>query len=618
MSNLRWVAIKTVKIIIGIVIGLVLGFVNIVCFEIFLPHPNPFRQPDANFWLIGPIIGGWVLVLVWLMLRKWPSKKIKSDGIEKLPASIGELISSIINSMGYRRSVRGEVQQELVDHFGDMMKDCQTDDAREKRAEEIISEFGDVKMLGRLIRRGKKRCRPLWRTMIVRCFQLIGVLILLLIIHMVLFITGKPDISIDYVARFNEMVRPVVDEELNAAPFYERAAELAVKKAKEMPDFSEKKLKELTADERGMVVEWVDSNKEALEQVRLGNEKPYYWKKYYSKTGEIINILLPGLGKSKNLGRALIWRALMRAEDGKQKEAFEDIKSCYKFGRHIKGGGTLIEQLVGIAIEAMAADTLRRVLEERTMDSIALADMQKGYKEMTAGEQFTVELKYEKLFIYDEIQRCYVGKRLGGLRAGKFCLEGTKRMMNLTSRNKELGVLVRMSLIPYPQPNREECREMVDRFYAYWEKIAQKSPAQIRAEGIDTKQQTYEMIKGNLLLEILTPALMKVCEISYRNRADVEATALVLAVLRYEKDKGGYPKSLAAVVDAGFLEDVPIDPFSGETLVYRKTEDGFILYSVGTNFTDDGGQYETDRKGNPRIWGYEGDAVFWPVLGGKH
>lgn len=614
MSDLKCVAIKTVKIIIGIVIGLFFSLCTIVCLEIFLPKPNPFERDNFNLWLVGSIIAGWLGVSLWLAIRKRTPKEIKSDGIENLPACIGELISSIIISMGYRRSVRAEVQQELVDHFCDMMKDCQTDEAREKRAQEIISEFGDVKVLGRLIRRGKKRCRPVWRTMIVRCFQLIGVLVILLIIHMVLFITGKPDISIDYVTRFNEMVRPVADEELNAAPFYEKAVELAAEEPEEMPDFREKKLKELTADEREMVVEWVSSNKEALEQVRLGNEKPYHWKKYHSETGEVISILMPGLGKSRDLGRALVWRALLAAEDGRQKGAFEDIKSCYTFGRHIKGGGTLIEQLVGMSMEAMAADTLRRVLEEQVMDSATLADMQRSYKEMTAGEDFTTNVKYEKLVIYDEIQRCYVGKRLGGTRGGTICLAGLRRIVALsTGMDGEREALVKFSLIPYTQPSRKKTREAVDRLHVFWEEIAQKSPAQIRAKGIDPGQETDEMVKGNVLLEIFTPAVVKVCQLSYGNRADVEATGVVLAVLRYEKDKGGYPESLAELVDTGFLEDVPIDPFSDEPLVYRKTEDGFILYSVGANFTDDGGQYRTNKRGNSKLWGDEGDAVFWPV-----
>ena len=39
-----------------------------------------------------------------------------------------------------------------------------------------------------------------------------------------------------------------------------------------------------------------------------------------------------------------------------------------------------------------------------------------------------------------------------------------------------------------------------------------------------------------------------------------------------------------------YLPDVPEDPFSGRPLVYRTETTGYVLYSVGQNGIDDGGQ----------------------------
>jgi hypothetical protein len=65
------------------------------------------------------------------------------------------------------------------------------------------------------------------------------------------------------------------------------------------------------------------------------------------------------------------------------------------------------------------------------------------------------------------------------------------------------------------------------------------------------------------------------------------------------------------------LSEVPIDPFSDQPLVYKKTDNGFTLYSVGYNFKDDGGvpgQYEgTNKNPQARRWTQYGDVVFWPV-----
>jgi hypothetical protein len=57
-----------------------------------------------------------------------------------------------------------------------------------------------------------------------------------------------------------------------------------------------------------------------------------------------------------------------------------------------------------------------------------------------------------------------------------------------------------------------------------------------------------------------------------------------------------------------------MDPFSDKPLIYRRTGDNFILYSLGPNFEDDGGKPATDSKGRPKKWLDNGDTVFWPLL----
>jgi hypothetical protein len=87
----------------------------------------------------------------------------------------------------------------------------------------------------------------------------------------------------------------------------------------------------------------------------------------------------------------------------------------------------------------------------------------------------------------------------------------------------------------------------------------------------------------------------------------------VLALLRYEKEKGKYPVNLNELVEKGYLESIPIDPFSGKPFVYKNTGDDFILYSVGEDFKDDGGEVYRDDRGRLRMWAATGDWVLWPV-----
>jgi len=162
-------------------------------------------------------------------------------------------------------------------------------------------------------------------------------------------------------------------------------------------------------------------------------------------------------------------------------------------------------------------------------------------------------------------------------------------------------------------PNKQQTREAADRFYSYCETMAQKTPAQIRTQGIDVHKETMKIVGDNVLLSILTPALERAAVMGHRHRTNVEATITILALLRYKADKGSYPENLRQLITGGYLKELPMDAFSGRPLVYKKTDDNFILYSVGLNYTDDGGEVAKDEDGGIRRWADEGDVVFWPV-----
>lgn len=76
--------------------------------------------------------------------------------------------------------------------------------------------------------------------------------------------------------------------------------------------------------------------------------------------------------------------------------------------------------------------------------------------------------------------------------------------------------------------------------------------------------------------------------------------------MQFKGEKDALPESLEQLVEAGYLSDLPMDPYSGKALVYRVIDDGFTLYSVGSDFTDNAG--EMDACNEPGA-----DRVFWPA-----
>ena len=82
---------------------------------------------------------------------------------------------------------------------------------------------------------------------------------------------------------------------------------------------------------------------------------------------------------------------------------------------------------------------------------------------------------------------------------------------------------------------------------------------------------------------------------------------------RYAAGRGTFPETLDQLVEAGYLNEVPDDPFGQGPLSYRKMSEGFLLYSWGDNLRDDGGRMGIGSDGEPRMRSDNGDWVFWPV-----
>jgi hypothetical protein len=85
-----------------------------------------------------------------------------------------------------------------------------------------------------------------------------------------------------------------------------------------------------------------------------------------------------------------------------------------------------------------------------------------------------------------------------------------------------------------------------------------------------------------------------------RDQAQLRLLMTHLAIRRYRLSHGKNPESLTELVPDD-LSAVPLDPFSGRRLIYRLNPGGdeaYLLYSVGPDRVDDGGQ-PIPKKSDP-------------------
>jgi hypothetical protein len=94
-----------------------------------------------------------------------------------------------------------------------------------------------------------------------------------------------------------------------------------------------------------------------------------------------------------------------------------------------------------------------------------------------------------------------------------------------------------------------------------------------------------------------------------RTQAELRCAIVAVAAERYRRAHGSWPGSPTALVPA-YLRAVPIDPFDGQPVRFRRLADGVVIYCLGPDGQDNKGKL--DRK-NPGVSGTDVGLQLWDV-----
>ena len=357
-----------------------------------------------------------------------------------------------------------------------------------------------------------------------------------------------------YVAELNNIGIAGRPESDNAAPYYLKAIELYVKEPDGLNVKSKRWPNELPAQEKSLLTKWIQDNSRSLEQLQLGSRKQYCW---FIQTGRTLKIN-SHLKEIRELAFILEARAKLQAEKGNINSVINDIVTLYKFGTHIsEGPKQLIEKLMGIAIKGISIKTAFNVIDKKMVNSALMKNLADRFKQLTADYDEPYDIRGEKIFMQQQVEN---------------------------------------------EPSNRFYTKYLNSTLEYLDMIAVMPPLKLHNEKAALTSKT------NPWVETLVPAIARAIQNEYCSRAEIKSLITTLAILRYNSDKNGYPATLSELISAGYLKELPIDPFGDKPLVYKRTQEGFILYSYGADFDDDGGQHS---KWDIGVKG--GDQVFWPV-----
>lgn len=422
-----------------------------------------------------------------------------------------------------------------------------------------------------------------------------------LIIHFIPNTKGKVNVEVNYVAKYNESSKPVdYDPNDNAAPYYQKAFDLITV----IPDIKGFPLKKWPGDMNDAELEkaedLIKSNSQIIEFVTEASRKPYYWVEHKAKNNNLFEILLPDLKEVRFCMQLLTLKAKLLAYQGQTESALKLVNVLYRMGTHFGQRKTLIEQLVGIGCCGLAVDTGFQILDKTEISPQLLENFQRQIEESSHIRDPVIDFTSERMMVYDQVQRLFTddGQGNGHLYGTAFFESPVFYVQRLFK--PELSRQLKIT--------RKETVELADKMYDYFDSARHKLPAELHKEHEDPGKIATEMVKGNYFLETLTPAYVRVLKTSYGSQVKTNGLLTTVALLRYKADKGEYPQSLDGLVAAGFLNALPVDPFSGSPLAYRLVDGDFILYSFAEDCDDNSGSHDPN-------WAIDGDGdyVLWPV-----
>ena len=534
---------------------------------------------------------------------------MEEKNINQLPNCAIEFIKHVVKKVRYRKKVRADVQEELITHFEDELQECKTEQERLEKAKELIKEFGDIKLLATLIRRAKKRCRPLWLKVFIRTAQVFGIILLYIFICTVPLMIGRPTIKIDYVKWLNEKQQAGREESENARVYYEKAAELLVPMPKWLSDGSYTWPTDFNDTEMKKYESWLEQNKEPLEMLRNTVNKYDFWN-YYQRTsnvGDLTVDLMPDITEHlpdyRHLAFAMRENIRYEAYQGNIERAMDDCFVVTKMAYGIEGNGFLIEELVGIATEAIGIGESFRILDRVDVQPDILKKTKDELEEIYSNKKPVIIFDYEKVFWDDILQRHFTDDGNGD---GRPIRSGIVYTFNTP--------LSSLRLLLFDYPSRKEVETAINQFFENSDKLMSKTPKDLYEEGLDANDWAEDSY-GSLFLKVEEPAFFLVSQLNWNLITQRHALLTVLALFLYKDKNGQFPSDLNELVKSGYLKELPLDPFSNKPLIYKTEGNNFKLYSYGLNLKDDGGQPGKDSNGRVLKDNYNnGDWILWPVM----
>jgi hypothetical protein len=307
-----------------------------------------------------------------------------------------------------------------------------------------------------------------------------------------------------------------------------------------------------------------------LSAIRIAAARPgcFFDRDYARPT---FDMLLPEMQDLRTAAQLLAIHARWTAEHDDVKTALVDVSAIYGIARHAGSEPILVSLMVSASIDQMADTTLAAVLQKKHPSADELAQLQidtsVSYQRMLGRA-----LRMEEAFFLNSF-------------AGLDDMDvGTLAMMTnelAASAYMRLRTLYRVFFLNEDvAASRETLREF---------KALAASPYAGFSSGVQQLQDKLRQSPPGIVTGSMMPTFGPSIETTFRADASRHLAEIALAMHRYYAVHGKFPDKTDSL-SPEFIALVPGDPYNDQPIQLKTTATGWILYSVGPDMKDDGGQ----------------------------
>jgi len=327
--------------------------------------------------------------------------------------------------------------------------------------------------------------------------------------------------------------------------------------------------KPLVKADRAALKDLIVKNAKALELLADMGDKPCFL--YRDPAQPLSGELLPDAIQLLQTTKLLFFAALFSAEEGDVRGAVGAFLVGLKFAPLAAREGTAIAFLISAAQTRFLSQSLGEICRGRAVEEEDIVKLMAAMDPGPWRERLAASFRGERVLFVE------VGEGLfkSGLSDFGSVFEGS-------SWWEKLGLWVIRPLL------KKDVRRSLPWFEFLEAQAAlpyYQSREALRARDRRLQESPWYAYMSKFMLSNAEATFLKVAQIEAIMLADRAGLACRL----YKNKSGGYPESLEALVP-DLLKEVPIDPFTGKPLVYRRDGEGFIVYSLGSNRKDDGGR----------------------------